>query len=358
MLNRAKAGQATGQELFDYYLGWLTDSSITTHFQFIPDARGRPTRASWGMRVEIEDLRRVVKAARAGGAPRGAGRPLARRLDHHGVRHLGLRRQAGRRGPLGLVFIDGGSSPTPVTSRAGEQVAERCATGIALAHVRRDRRAVRRPLQLHRLARARSSTRTRPRSARRGRCCPANLKPPIPVTNLAQYGYALDTETSPPGLVAAQAHLGHLAASGDPRGWDQAGELTPIKRYARDVLGLGPAGPRRHRLVSPAAADDRLAAPWPPATRTRRRGCSTSARPTATTCRGSSGSTRSARRSAAQRVLDAASEPRQAVRHPEAQPHARGPPRDLLAQRPELGARRRNAFVKNLVPFLRQIARP
>ena len=38
VLNRAKRGQATGQQLFDYYLGWLTDDSVTTHFQFIPDA--------------------------------------------------------------------------------------------------------------------------------------------------------------------------------------------------------------------------------------------------------------------------------------------------------------------------------
>ena len=68
---------------------------------------------------------------------------------------------------------------------------------------------------------------------------PANLKAPIPVTDLAEYGYALDTETSPPGLIAAQAHLGHLAASGDPRGWDQAGEITPIQRYAEMFSGAG-----------------------------------------------------------------------------------------------------------------------
>ena len=58
----------------------------------------------------------------------------------------------------------------------------------------------------------------------------------------AQYGYALDTETSPPALVAAQAHLGHLAASGDPRGWDRAGELTPIERYADMFDGWGLRG--------------------------------------------------------------------------------------------------------------------
>ncbi len=68
VLDRAKQGMATNQELFDYYLGWLTDPSITTHFQFIRDSDVGFAR-EWGMRVEIEDLRRVVKAAkRRGGA--------------------------------------------------------------------------------------------------------------------------------------------------------------------------------------------------------------------------------------------------------------------------------------------------
>jgi hypothetical protein len=37
MLDRAKAGTATPQELFDYYLGYLEDSSVTDHFRLIPD---------------------------------------------------------------------------------------------------------------------------------------------------------------------------------------------------------------------------------------------------------------------------------------------------------------------------------
>ena len=64
----------------------------------------------------------------------------------------------------------------------------------------------------------------------------------MPRTNLGQYGYALDTETSPAGLAAAQAHLGQLAASGNPRGWDQAGEITPIGRYAEMFSGWGLKG--------------------------------------------------------------------------------------------------------------------
>src|SRR5262245_10332497 len=35
VLDQAKAGTVTGQQLFDYYLGWLTNPSVTTHFQFI-----------------------------------------------------------------------------------------------------------------------------------------------------------------------------------------------------------------------------------------------------------------------------------------------------------------------------------
>ncbi len=91
---------------------------------------------------------------------------------------------------------------------------------------------------------------------------PANLKPPVPATNLAQWGYAADTETSPSSLFAFQAHVGRLAASGDPRGWNQAGEITPITRYARmfsgwwldDVDGVAWYHPRRLTIDAGAVA--------------------------------------------------------------------------------------------------------
>jgi hypothetical protein len=71
---------------------------------------------------------------------------------------------------------------------------------------------------------------------------PANLKTPVPATNEAGYAYATDTETSPASLAAAQVHSGHLAASGDPRGWDRAGEITPIQRWASMFSGWGVPG--------------------------------------------------------------------------------------------------------------------
>jgi hypothetical protein len=63
----------------------------------------------------------------------------------------------------------------------------------------------------------------------------------VPVTNAGLYGYALDTATSPPSLAAAQAHLGHLAPTGDPRRWISNG-LTPLRRFAEMFSGWGLKG--------------------------------------------------------------------------------------------------------------------
>jgi hypothetical protein len=237
-LDRAKRGQISARQLFDYYLGWLTDSSVADHFQFIPDAQVAFARR-WGMRVEIEDLRRVVRSAeRVGRHVVVGGHSLGGSITSaYATWNFGGR--PGARGLSGLVFIDGGSSPTPITRTAAEQALEDFAAapspwltfgGIAAPYTGLFNST------------GSSGVIMDPDSPSVGQAwplLPANLKPPIPVTNAGQYGYALDTETSPSGLVAAQAHLGHLAASGDPRGWDDAGELTPLERYARMFSGWG-----------------------------------------------------------------------------------------------------------------------
>ncbi|MGH2927943.1 MAG: hypothetical protein ACRDL8_07050, partial [Solirubrobacteraceae bacterium] len=66
-LNAAKAGRADATQLFDYYLGWLKDSSIEPHFRMIDDASVRFAKR-WGMAVAVGDLHRVIAAAhRRGG---------------------------------------------------------------------------------------------------------------------------------------------------------------------------------------------------------------------------------------------------------------------------------------------------
>ena len=239
-VDRAKNGKATPQQLFDYYLGYITDPSVTTHYQpvvnsAVPFARG------WGMRVEIEDLRRVVlKAEKRGGKVVVGGHSLGGSIttayatwDFSGV--------PGAKGLSGLVFIDGASRTTPISvDDANASLADLDAGSpwLSFGGI---------PAPFAGLFNVVASTGVHMDPNGIGALqdwplLPANLNPPVPTTNVAAYGYALDSETSPSSLSAAQAHLGHLAASGDPRGWDEAGELTPIQRYADMFSGTGLLG--------------------------------------------------------------------------------------------------------------------
>ena len=240
VLNRAKRDRANGQELFDYYLGFLADSSISPHFELIPDTEVGFAR-EWGMRVEIEDLRRVVKRAErrgrrvvVGGHSLGGSITTAYATWDFGGR-------PGARGLSGLVYIDGGSSPAPVSADQARQSLETLANGSPWLTFG----GIAAPFTGLFNSTGSLGVIVDPDAPSRGQAfplLPANLKPPVPASNVAQYGYALDTETSPPGLVAAQAHLGRLAASGEPRGWERAGELTPIRRYATMFSGWGLRG--------------------------------------------------------------------------------------------------------------------
>ena len=69
---------------------------------------------------------------------------------------------------------------------------------------------------------------------------PPPLKPPVPVTNLAQFGWGTSVATSQL-VFAIKAHDGAgLDSTPMPDGlygWDSAGSLTPIKRFARMLSG-------------------------------------------------------------------------------------------------------------------------
>ena len=237
VVDKAKANRVSGQRLFDYYLGYITNPSISDHFRSIPDSEVGFARG-WGMRVEIADLRRVVRAAEElGGKVVVGGHSLGGSIttayatwDFNGT--------PGARGLAGLVYIDGGSNPVPATpAEATEDLAQLQGgspwlsfggiaapfaglfNAVASTGVLQDPDGT-------------SELQTWP-------LLPDNLKPPVPTTNIAQYAFAFDTETSPPTLVAAQAHLGRLEATGERRGWDRAGELSPVRRFAKMFSGTG-----------------------------------------------------------------------------------------------------------------------
>jgi pimeloyl-ACP methyl ester carboxylesterase len=237
VFNRAKAGKATPTQVFDYYLRYITEPSITDHFQSIPTDDVAFAR-SWGMRVEVEDVRRVVtEAKKLGGRVAMGGHSLGGSITT-AYATWDFKGKPGARDLHGLVFIDGGSGPTPVTPEQANQSLQTLATSTPWLTFG----GIPAPLAGLFNTSGALSVLTAPDDTSIGwawSALPGNLKPPVEPTNEAQYGYALDTATSPSGLIAAQAHLGRLAASGTPRPWERAGELTPIRRYAQMFSGWG-----------------------------------------------------------------------------------------------------------------------
>jgi pimeloyl-ACP methyl ester carboxylesterase len=240
MVDRVKRGEATPQQLFDYYLGYIVNAGVTEHTVNVPDASVLFARG-WGMRVAVEDLRRVIAEARnqsrevvLGGHSLGGSIATAYATWDFGGR-------SGGDDLSGLVFIDGGSGPPTLNADEAAQALQNLqraspwltfggiappfaglfnVVGSTLAKVDPSSQSILQGFPF----------------------VPASLRAPVLVTNEAGYGYSLDTETSPPALAAAQVHAGHLAASGDPRGWDPAGEITPIQRVADIFSGTGLLG--------------------------------------------------------------------------------------------------------------------
>jgi hypothetical protein len=261
LLDRAKAGGATIRQVFDYYLGWLADASITDHVRLIGDAEV-PFAREWGMATEVGDLRRVMRrAARLGGKVVLGGHSLGGTITT-AYATWDFRGRAGAAGLDGLVFIDGASREAPLTADEARAALADLGAGspwLAFGDI---------VAPFTGLFNSTGSLSVKlapdePSDGQQSGLLPANLVPPVRVTNAGQYGFALDTATSPAGLAAAQAHLGHLAAAGDPRGWDDAGELTPLARYATMFSGWGLRGldgtawyhPRRLTLDAGAVAN-------------------------------------------------------------------------------------------------------
>jgi pimeloyl-ACP methyl ester carboxylesterase len=255
MLHKAKLGKVDAAELFHYYLGYLTESGTggPPHYKAIPNEDVEFAK-QWGMNVAVEDLHTVIEAAKAlGGKVVLGGHSLGGSVvTAYATWDFGG--QPGADGLSGLVFDDGGSSPTPVSKEEAE------AELTALSHKSPWLAFGGIPAPDLGLFSMLGSTATvefpeeaslttnfpflpedlKPRE-------PANCKlsepgcKVIPVTNEAQFGFDVNVGTSPPSLVAAQVHAGkgieETAKEDGLRGWDGEGALTPLKRYAEMLSG-------------------------------------------------------------------------------------------------------------------------
>jgi hypothetical protein len=239
VFNRAKRGNATPQQVFDYYLRWLTDHSITHHVQPVADDQVQFAK-KWGMNVEIHDLRKVVKMAKqqgrhvvVGGHSLGGSITTAYATwDFNG--------KPGVKGLSGLVFIDGGSTPDAVTKTEAQQSLDDLDQGsspwLSFGGI---------PAPYAGLFGDGGGSASRmapnaPSLAQNWPGLPSNLKPPVPATNKAQFGFAADVNTSPSSLAAFQVHAGHLQGGNcDPCGWVRDDAITSIQRYATMISGWG-----------------------------------------------------------------------------------------------------------------------
>jgi hypothetical protein len=246
MLNLGKDGKATPQQVFNYYLGWLIDKKVTRHFNPVPDS-GVEFAKQWGLAVAVGDLRRVIEAAhKLGGKVVLGGHSLGGSVvtgyatwDFHG--------RAGADDLSGLIYDDGASFRAAPSAQVATATLQKFlspsaspwlpfvpgippydsgiygATGGLAAIV-----ASNQPLPVG------AST-----------LLPAALKPElggklVPVTNLAQFGYGTSVATSKL-VFAIMAHdgagLDTTPMADGLYGWNSAGSLTPIKRYAAMLSG-------------------------------------------------------------------------------------------------------------------------
>ncbi len=239
-LNLYKDHKATTTQLFDYYLGYLKDSSISHHYQPVANATVEFAK-QWGMNVAVQDLHVVITAAKKlGGKVVLGGHSLGGSVvtayatwDFDG--HAGADELAG------LVYIDGGSTTAPVSAQAATQTLQALDAPSASPWLAFGGIAA--PYAGLFEASGAASALLDPNAASLGQTSgllPTDIVPSVPVTNLGQYGYALNASTSPSSLLAAQAHLGQgLASQGPTHGWNGSGALTPIDRFATMFSGEG-----------------------------------------------------------------------------------------------------------------------
>jgi hypothetical protein len=239
------------QQAQDYYLGFRYRRVAGEDAKFA---------AEWGLRLQLSDLRSVVRRAAKGGRRVILGGHSAGASTAVAYAAWDFRGRPGYRDIDGLVLIDGGllgSFKSANLARARSELADIRSgqvfldilglglpeingifteVGALWAYKRPDDPSVLQQFPL----------------------LPDFVKPPVPVTNEALFGYAFDETTSPDLLDIIHIRAGGLAETGDPRPW-QDGELTPIQRHARAWAAEAPNAtewyyPRRLLLDIDAAS--------------------------------------------------------------------------------------------------------
>jgi pimeloyl-ACP methyl ester carboxylesterase len=239
MLNLAKRRKATPQQVFDYYIGYLINKSVTHHFNPVATA---DYAKGWGLNVAVQDLHTVISSARKlGGKVVLGGHSLGGSVVT-GYATWNFHGRAGADQLAGLVYDDGasgGSPPSAATAMQTLQAFESPSVSPWLPFV-----AGIPPWDsgLFGSTGGLSSivAPNQPLASGESTLLPPALRTPVPVTNLAEFGWGTSVATSQL-VFAIKAHdgagLDSTAMPDGLHGWNSAGSLTPIKRYAQMLSG-------------------------------------------------------------------------------------------------------------------------
>ena len=239
LMKKAAAGKATAKQLLEYYLPLQPKQEYKAL-----EAKNYAYMKNWGMKMQVEDARVVIRQAAKGGRTvilggHSLGASMAAAYatwDFNG--------KAGYKDIKGIVAIDGGLSSTPSARFDTKEKAE-----AELANLDPARNGpwlnllgipgfawITGPFaEIGAFA-----ARLDPRGPSVLQTYPLisavpGLQPTEPVTNAASLGYAFDSKTSPANLRLIQVRSGELAPSGDPRGWVDKG-ITPVQNVARGFV--------------------------------------------------------------------------------------------------------------------------
>jgi len=247
-LNKFKQGEVTPLQFFRFYLGWLAEKDEEPHLQFLSEPQAIKDGArEWGMNVAVEDLHAVIESAKAlGGKVVLGGHSLGGSVvTAYATWDFGGK--PGAEGLSGLVYDDGGSSPTPVSAKEAEESITTLSTKtpwLAFGGIGAP------ILGLFGVVGSTLANLAPKEASLLGKwpVLPESLKTKnskgeiVPSTNEAGFGYGVNVGTSPPNLAAAQVHAGAGIVEqgpGEPWTWNGAGAITPVQRYAEMLSGTG-----------------------------------------------------------------------------------------------------------------------
>ena len=222
-------------------------AEFNNHYEPVPDSLVEFAK-NWGMARTVDDLKLVIEKAKAlGGKVVLGGHSLGGSVvTAYATWNFGG--TPGADGLSGLVYDDGGSGPASIKSeeegnKALAKLDEPTETPwLAFGGI------VAPDLGLFSITGSTLST-VDPKGAsllEKFPFLPSDLKGPpqdSPATNEAGFGFSVNYKTSPLSLAAAQIHGGEgineTAETDGLHGWNGAGALTPVSRYAEMLAGTG-----------------------------------------------------------------------------------------------------------------------